>query len=501
MPTKVALPEMGEGVMDATITQWLKQEGDPVEQYEALVEVNTDKVDTEIPSPVSGTVLKILQPPDTVVAVNQTLCWIGQPGEEIPKEDTVSVPPVADTPSKPIPENIVPAPETAEPTPVTSAPPSIPAPAPVSPPVPETVSTSTNKGDFLLGTVSPLAAKIAASHNLDPATIQGSGMGGMVTKQDVMRYLQSGGSNRRAAIFQAEISPPPSNGPRASFISPVVARLAAEHQIDLNKVSGTGREGRITKYDMQRVIEGGGAPLSTGIEPHPAFAHMQPGTIIKHTPVRRSIAKHMLESKHTSPHVSTFVEADLSQIFAHRAAHKDSFARQGAKLTFTAYFVQAAAAALRAYPIVNSSWSEEGILLRQEVNIGMAVSMDAEGLIVPVIRNADQLSLLQTALVVNDLASRARAKQLTPEEVRGGTFTITNHGTSGSLFATPIINQPQCGILGTGTIQKRPVVVDDAIAIRPMVYLSLTFDHRILDGAVADYFLAAIRGKLEHGDF
>jgi 2-oxoisovalerate dehydrogenase E2 component (dihydrolipoyl transacylase) len=500
MPTKVALPEMGEGVMDATITQWLKKEGDPVEQYEPLVEVNTDKVDTEIPSPVSGTVLKILQPPETVVAVNQTLCWIGQPGEEIPKEDTVSAPPAA-APSKPIPETSVPAPAAAEPAPVASPSPAIPAPVPVSQPVSEAVSTPTNPGDFLLGAISPLAAKIASSHNLDPANVQGSGMGGMVTKQDVLRYLQSGGSNRRAAGLQGDIPQAPTESPRASFISPVVARLAAEHQIDLNKVSGTGREGRITKYDMQRVIEGGGAPLSTGIQPHPAFAHMQPGTIIKHTPVRRSIAKHMLESKHTSPHVSTFVEADLSQVFAHRAANKDNFARQGAKLTFTAYFVQAAAAALRAYPIVNSSWSEDGILLKQEVNIGMAVSMDAEGLIVPVIRNADQLSLLQTALAINDLAHRARAKQLTPEEVRGGTFTITNHGTSGSLFATPIINQPQCGILGTGTIQKRPVVVDDAIAIRPMVYLSLTFDHRILDGAVADYFLAAIRGKLEHGDF
>jgi 2-oxoglutarate dehydrogenase E2 component (dihydrolipoamide succinyltransferase) len=324
----------------------------------------------------------------------------------------------------------------------------------------------------------------------------------MVTKQDVLHYLKSGGSNQKITQKADSLSTPFSTSPKASFISPVVARLAAEHHIDLNKVSGTGKDGRITKYDMQRVIDGGGTPRSTSeIQPHPAFAGMQAGTIIKHTPVRRSIAKHMLESRHTSPHVSTFIEVDFSQIFTHRTENKDSFARQGVKLTFTAYFIQAAAAALQAYPIVNSSWSDEGIFLNPEINIGMAVSLDAAGLIVPVIRNADQLTLLQTAQVVNDLAHRARNKQLTPEEVRGGTFTITNHGTSGSLFATPIINQPQCGILGTGTIQKRPVVVADAIAIRPMVYLGLTFDHRILDGAVADYFLGAIREKLENGVF
>ena len=497
MPTKVALPEMGEGVMDATITQWLKQEGDAVEKFEALVEVNTDKVDTEIPSPVSGTVLKIMHPADTVVEVNQVLCWIGEPGEEIPTEEPEAAPPAA---AKPEP---VPAPSAA------AAVPKAPAPAagPTAPKVLQPAPTKVSTGTHLQGAVSPLAAKIAAHHNIDPAMIQGSGIGGMITRQDVIHYVESGGGNQkitspyrqpRAVTSQPEKSP----GPRSSFISPVVARLAAEHNIDLNKVSGTGKDGRITKYDMQRVISGGDASRSPGgLEPHPAFAGMQAGTMIKHTPVRRSIAKHMVESKHTSPHVSTFIEVDLSSVSAHRTQFKDQFARQGAKLTFTAYFVQAAAAALHAYPIVNSSWSEDGILLNPEINIGMAVSLDADGLIVPVIRNASQLTLLQTAQVVNDLANRARNKQLTPDEVRGGTFTITNHGTSGSLFATPIINQPQCGILGTGTIQKRPVVVDDAIAIRPMVYLSLTFDHRILDGAVADYFLGAIREKLKHGAF
>jgi len=502
MPTKVALPEMGEGVMDATITQWLKQEGDAVEKFEALVEVNTDKVDTEIPSPISGTVLKIMHPADTVVEVDQVLCWIGEPGEEIPADEPEAAtsaaakpepaPPVAAAPKAPVPA-AVPAAVTAPPE--------------VRPPAPATRATTVSTGTHLQGAVSPLAARIAAHHNLDPATIQGRGIGGMITKQDVLEFIASGGRNQKITNTHrtSQVStthPGTSPGVRASFISPVVARLAAEHNIDLNKVSGTGKDGRITKYDMERVISGGDAARTPGgIEPHPAFAGMQAGTMIKHTPVRRSIAKHMLESKHTSPHVSTFIEVDLSQVSAHRTRNKDLFARQGAKLTFTAYFVQATAAALQAYPIVNSSWSEEGIVLHPEIHIGMATSLDADGLIVPVIRNAGQLTLLQTALAVNDLANRARSKQLVPEDVRGGTFTITNHGTSGSLFATPIINQPQCGILGTGTIQKRPVVVDDAIAIRPMVYLSLTFDHRILDGAVADYFLGAIRGKLEHGAF
>jgi 2-oxoglutarate dehydrogenase E2 component (dihydrolipoamide succinyltransferase) len=470
---------MGEGITDATITQWLKVEGDQVEKFDALVEVNTDKVDTEIPSPISGTVLKIMQLADTVVAVNQTLCWVGEPGEEIPIEDS-SQSAEAPQPAKPE-EKVVS---------------TLPQPKPTPPPSPAVHTPQISTGKHLKGAVSPLAARIAADHSIDPQGILGSGLGGMVTQRDVLLYLESGGANRSPSL-QQETAPDPS----ASFISPVVARLATEYGIDLNRVKGTGRGGRITKYDMEREIEYGGGKTIIDIQPHPAFSEMQAGTGIRHTPVRRSIANHMLESKQTSPHVSTFIEADISAVSAHRVANKTAFAQQGIKLTFTAYFVYATAAALKAYSIVNSSWAEDEIILHPEINIGIAVSLDAEGLIVPVIRNAGQLNLMQTAQAVNDLANRARNKQLTPQEVRGGTFTITNHGTSGSLFATPIINQPQCGILGTGAIQQRPVVIDDAISIRPMMYLSLTFDHRILDGAVADYFLAAIRQKLESGSF
>jgi 2-oxoglutarate dehydrogenase E2 component (dihydrolipoamide succinyltransferase) len=294
--------------------------------------------------------------------------------------------------------------------------------------------------------------------------------------------------------------------------------MAAEHHIDLFQVPGTGQGGRITKKDIEAYLVAPppaapsalpqAAPATRPAAPAPvggassAGAFPGEGEIMPLNSVRRSIADHMVMSKHTSPHVTTIMEADLSAVIAHRSANKAAFAKDGVNLTFTAYFMAAAAAALKAFPIVNSSWDESGIRLHKAINIGMATSLGEAGLIVPVIKNAADLSLLGLARTVNDLANRARARQLKPDEVQGGTFTITNHGISGSLFATPIINQPQCGILGVGLLQKRVVVVTDAngsdsIAIRPMVYLGLTFDHRILDGAIADYFLAKIVSTLQ----
>ena len=206
----------------------------------------------------------------------------------------------------------------------------------------------------------------------------------------------------------------------------------------------------------------------------------------------------MVMSQAVSPHVLTVMEADMSRVAKHRAANKSAFERDGVNLTFTAYFMMAIVAGLKAYPNVNSSWTDEGLLIHKAINLGMATSLGEEGLIVPVIKGADNLSLLAMARTINDLATRARSKKLHPDDVKGGTFTLTNHGTSSSLFAFPIINQPQCGILGIGAIQKRAVVVDDAIAIRPMVYLSFVFDHRILDGASADWFLAKVKETLEN---
>ena len=298
------------------------------------------------------------------------------------------------------------------------------------------------------------------------------------------------------------------------FISPVVAKIAAEQNVDLSRVPGTGMGGRITKKDLERYLEAQKqAPPPPALQPAPpqvapaapAKAEEKPAppslagpfTVQPQTPMRKAIAEHMVLSEHLAPHVSTIMEVDMSCVVDHRNANKDAFATEGANLTFTTYFVSASVAALKAFPLVNSSWSQEGVRIYSSINVGMAVALGEEGLIVPVIKNADNLSLLGIARVVNDLAARARTRKLQPDDVKGGTFTITNHGVTGSLFATPIINQPQCAILGVGMIQKRPVVINDpnlgdVIAIRPMLYLSLTFDHRIIDGAIADNFLAKI---------
>jgi 2-oxoglutarate dehydrogenase E2 component (dihydrolipoamide succinyltransferase) len=294
------------------------------------------------------------------------------------------------------------------------------------------------------------------------------------------------------------------------FISPVVAKISKEQGVDLTEVQGTGQGGRITKKDVlayldQRIQSApadGGKTRPAAESPEMRIPQpnqdIPPGEFIPHTIVRRSIADHMVRSKKISPHVTTVMEVDLSNVVDHRQINKALYSQDGVNLTFTAYFITATVAALKEYPIVNSSWNDEGILIRKEINIGMATSLGEEGLIVPVIKNADRLSLLGLARAINDLAYRARSHQLEPSEVQGGTFTITNHGTSGSLFASPIINQPQAAILGVGAVEKRVVVIDDAIAIRPMVYLSLTFDHRILDGAIGDYFLAKVVESLRN---
>jgi 2-oxoglutarate dehydrogenase E2 component (dihydrolipoamide succinyltransferase) len=296
----------------------------------------------------------------------------------------------------------------------------------------------------------------------------------------------------------------------------VVGRIAAEHDVNLNQVPGTGRNGRITKKDILAYVE----QRETAPEaepkpeakptPEPEPAKAAPAAKAARAPqaapedevmplsnMRRAIAEHMVRSKKTSPHVTTVFEFDFSAVVAHRAAHKAQFAKDGVKLTFTPYIVAAAVAALKEHPMANSAWSEEGIILKKAIHIGMAAAID-EGLIVPVIKDADSLNLLGLARAVNDLAERARNNQLRPDEVQGGTFSITNHGVSGSLFATPIINQPQCGILGVGKIEKRVKVIDDAIAIRPLAFVSFTFDHRILDGASADHFVATIKEEIEN---
>ncbi len=403
MATKVLVPLLGEGVEEVTVIKWLKQEGDSVKELEPLLEVNTDKVDTEIPAPASGTVLKIVAQEGLPAKVGTILAFIGKPGESVE------------------------------------------------------VSGSQ------VSSVKPAKQSTVSAQPVTPSTV-----------------------NRPSS---AEIG----------FISPIVAKIAAEQGVNLSQVQGTGLNGRITKNDVMAFVESG---KSASIKPSNLQpANMQPAAgdqLIKHTVIRKQIAEHMVLSKHTSPHVLTVMEADMSKVVAHRNANKDIFARDGINLTYTAYFMMAIVTGLKAYPMTNSSWTDEGILVHKAVNIGMATSLGEEGLIVPVIKNADDLSLLAMARAVNDLASRARSKKLQPDEVKGGTFTLTNHGVSGSLFAFPVINQPQTGILGVGAMQKRVVVNNDAIAIRPMVYLSFVFDHRILDGASADWFLMKVKETLEN---
>jgi 2-oxoglutarate dehydrogenase E2 component (dihydrolipoamide succinyltransferase) len=428
MATALRMPQLGESVIEGTVGKWLKSEGDRVEKYEPLLEVVTDKVDTEITAPATGYVLQLYAEEGETVQAGRLLAYIGEQEETFPAPG------------------------------------------------------------------SPEAVEIVAPHGGEPEPTPA-----------------------------LDLEPEPSEEAKRPVVSgmrfsPVVGRIAAEHDVDLTQVTGTGRGGRVTKQDILRYIEVRDATLPRDQEPGeffhppgakaperaaepteapPAAPALVPGELLKLTPIRKAIAEHMVRSVHTSPHVSTVFEVDCSRIVGHRAAHKAEYTQKGVKLTFTPYFVKAAVKALQAVPIVNSTFTGEGIQLKREINIGVAAAID-EGLIVPVIRNADEMSLLGGARRVNDLAQRARAKQLRPDEVQGGTFTITNHGVTGSLVALPIINQPQAAILGVGIIQKRVVVLEgDAIAVRPMAYLSLTFDHRIMDGAVADRFMLVLKQALE----
>ncbi len=402
MATKVLVPLLGEGVEEVTVIKWLKKEGDLVNELEPLLEVNTDKVDTEIPAPASGMVLKILAEEGVPAKVGAVLAFIGKPGESVDVSggQVSSVRPPSTEKSQ-LKQNVT----------------------------PDTPHITRD-----IGFISPIVAKVAAEYGVNLQQIQGTGLNGRITKNDVLNFVQ---------IERSAVSQP------TQHATPIVTPIAGDQ-------------------------------------------------LIKHTVIRKQIAEHMVMSKHTSPHVLTVMEADMSRVVKYRSVNKEIFARDGVNLTFTAYFMMAIVAGLKAYPNVNSSWTEEGILIHKAVNIGMATSLGEEGLIVPVIKDADNLSLLAMARAVNDLANRARSKKLQPDDVKGGTFTLTNHGISGSLFAFPVINQPQCGILGVGAMQKRVVVLDDAIAIRPMVYLSFVFDHRILDGASADAFLKKVKETLEN---
>ncbi|MYC95863.1 MAG: 2-oxo acid dehydrogenase subunit E2 [Caldilineaceae bacterium SB0661_bin_32] len=423
MPTPVKMPQLGETVFEGTVARWLKQPGDPVQRQEPLLDITTDKIDTEVPAPAAGFLLKILAAEGATVQVGSVIAYIGDKEEEITEE--------TEGPGKAV--------ESSEETDRSA--PSFPLPA-----------------------------------------------------------------SRRAGEAASDAKPE-----GRAFVSPVVVRLSAEHNIDLDEVQGSGRQGRVTKKDLLAYIE---AAKKQPPAAQPAAVLGVDEVLQPLSNMRQAIAEHMSRSVRTSPHVVTIFEADMTAVVRHRAAHKEEFAQKGVNLSFTPYFVAAVAAALGENPTVNSSWTDAGLMLRQRIHVGIAVAVP-DGLVVPVIRDADEMNLQGLARTVNDLAVRARRGELSPDEMRGGTFTVTNHGTGGSLLGTPIINQPQAAILGVGKISKRAVVnsgggsdgapaepllpsADDTISIRPMSYLSFAFDHRILDGFGADSFLADVVKRLEH---
>jgi len=541
MATEVRMPQLGESVHEGTVGRWLKQVGDSVAKYEPLLEVITDKVDTEVTASEAGTVLRIVAAEGDVVKVGAVLAIIGAAGEATadaasqaasaagPGEATAGADAAASAPAGTVPT----------PTPSAATDPSAPA------------------------RVSPVAARMAADHGIDPATLSGTGPGGQVRREDVERAVAgaaaataSGAASSADAPATTAFAATTPSAPVApldlsrniGFISPRVARAAAEQGVDLRYVAGTGQDGRITARDVERFVAAGGlaaamaasaaampapapivapAPAAPTLPtestmppaPTPATAAGAPATspapaaapastnpadfigeIMPLTRMRRLIADHMVKSIQTSPHVATIHEVDMSAAMAAYKAQKDAVAARGGRLTITAIIVDCVAKALVKHPLVNSAWTDEGVRIHRDVNIGMAVAIP-NGLIVPVIKQASTKSLVGLAADIDDLAKRARDGALKPDDIQGGTFTITNYGTLGSLFGTPVINQPQCAILGTGAIKKRVVVVEtkhgDQIAIRPMMYLALTFDHRILDGGTADPFMRTITELLE----
>lgn len=420
MAVAVTMPQMGESVVEGTVARWLKAPGDPIAALEPLLEINTDKIDTEIPAPATGTLLEIVVGEGKAVRAGTVLAYIGTPDER----PTASAAPIA-----------------------------------------------------------------AAAAPVEPRTLD---------------------------MAAPRPHAPEGQKPEGrAFVSPVVARMAAEHGLNPDAVPGTGLHGRVTKRDVesflaQQPTERPAAQEVLPAVPSPSVTWGADEVWQPLTAMRRVIAQHMVQSKRTSPHVTTVFEVDMAAVVQHREAHKAEFAAKGLRLTYTPYFAAAAAQALVAVPEMNARFHEagdqSGIVLQRRIHLGVAVALP-HGLVVPVIRDADEKNLQGLARAVAELADQARTGTLTGDALHGGTFTITNHGVSGSLIGTPILNQPQAGILGIGAIVKRPVVrsgsdsllpsADDAIVIRPMCYLSLTFDHRVLDGAQADTFVTRIKQHLE----
>jgi len=446
MPTDVVMPQMGESVAEGTIVRWIKKVGDAVERDEPLFEISTDKVDAEIPSPVAGVITEIRANEGQTVEVNTVVAVIGEAGAK-----PVAAATAPKQPEAPAPQPAAPPAAAVADRPTPAAPPHEPARTVAAPSAPESETDRTTRS-------SPLVRKIAKEHNVDISQIHGTGISGRVTKDDILAFI-GGGSQSAKAVAR------PAAPPAGSTVAASDQTSAAAPRPSTSSAAGAG-------------LAGQSIPMSI---------------------MRRKIAEHMIASRRTSAHVHSVFEVNFGQVEKIRQARKNEYERAGARLTYLSFILKAAVDALRAIPVVNASVDGDNIVYHKHVNVGIAVALDW-GLIVPVVKNADEKNLLGLSRSVVDLANRARSKQLKPDEVSGGTFTITNPGVFGALFGMPIINQPQVAILGVGAIEKRPVVIDDAIAIRHMAYLALGYDHRIIDGAVADEFMSHIKTSLEHWD-
>jgi len=531
--TDVIMPQMGESIAEGTVTKWLKKIGETVKRDEPLFEISTDKVDAEIPAPIAGVLTEILIQPGTTVEVGTVVGRIGVAGSAVAAPPQAAPAPVA--PAAPPVSAARPAPPAAPPIARPAAPP--PAPAPPSSPlpsadafsgsnfVPERPRDGMTTGELRMARSSPVVRKIAQEYGVDINEVPGTGLGGRVTREDILSYVES----RKSAAIRRDappapyaptpvaVAPPPSPAPspvRPPVTPPPVPTVAPPPvpRVPVVTPQAAADAGPTTMRFTTVTPAGPGSPAlapapmaapppsnQTGPIPvtRPTSARVE---VVPMSPIRKKTADHMVLSKRTSAHVSTVWEIDMTRVAALRAKYKQAYEeRSGVNLTYTPFIVKAVTDAIKAFKVLNASVDGDSIVYHKDINVGIAVALDW-GLIVPVIPAADEKNVLGLARAVNDLGERARTKKLKVEEVQGGTFTITNPGVFGSLFGTPIIPQPQVAILGVGTIEKRPVVRDDAIAIRTMAYFCLTFDHRIIDGSEADKFMAHVKNGLQNFD-
>ena len=569
MATNVVMPQLGESVTEGTVTRWLKNVGDAIKVDEAIVEVSTDKVDTEIPSPVAGVLLEIRAAQDAVIPVGGVMAIIGESGSVAPSAPVVSAPVVQTPPPAPKPEPVIE-------KPVVQAP----APTPVAQPVAAPAASGSTVNVLLPqlgesvteGTITRWLKNVGDKVSIDEAIVEIS-----TDKVDTEIPSPSAGVISEIRVVQDQVAPvgailavistsasaavsapapvapvvstpapvvappvvaPPVAAPQVantpapvvfnnsqtsandSFTTPIVRKLAKEQGVDLSQIKGTGINGRVRKDDVLNVAKSNAAPTSqspspVATTPSPVANTSAPvaqesvlGKVEQTSRLRRVIAERMVKSLHISAQLTSVIEVDVTKISGLRNKVKDSFvAREGVKLSYLPFFAKASIESLNEFPIVNATISEDASQITYSDAVHLAVAVDTpRGLLVPVIRNAGDLTIAGLARKIQDVANRTRDNKVTPNELNGGTFTLTNTGSRGALFDTPIINQPQVAILGTGAVVKKPVVVkgedgSDQIAIRQMVYLALTYDHRIVDGADAARFLSSMKLRLEEANF